>query len=359
MSGHTLDLSILDSGGNEFAILLARCGDDLALGRLPFGQELADLVTFGQRIDRVARGLGDRPRPAELADYGQRLFSFTFQGDKVRRLYGQLPQTHVRIHILSDRAEVQKLPWEYLQEPGFVPGPRRQRSVARIVPTIGQPPPAPLPLGETVRVLFVSAAPVDQGPVDFPVVRAAIERTFAAKIPDRFTLKAVDGATRESFRAAVAREPFDILHFSGHGDVGADGTGRLLLVHRRGGTTDFLDSRSLCRLLRGRNIRLVVLSSCETSQGDFRDDFSVIAEALVHEGIPAVVANQMPISNKAIAPFVGALYEQLLISGDIDLAMSEGRIALDLELSSPEFAAIEWGIPTLYRHCAAAQLYEP
>lgn len=355
----TLDLSILDSGGDQFAILLARCGSDLALGRLPFGPELTDLIRFGERIDQVARGFGDRPKPAELAEYGRKLFSFAFREDKVRQLYGQLPPTHVRIHILSDRAEVQKLPWEYLQEPNFVPGPRRQRSVVRIVPTIGQPSPSPLRLGDTIRVLFVSAAPIDQGPVDFPVVRAAIERTFAAKIPGRFTLKAVDGATRDAFRTTIANESFDILHFSGHGDVSADRKGRLLLVNRKSGATDYLDSESLCKLLRGRDLRLVVLSACETSQGNFDDDFAVIAEALVQEGIPAVVANQMPVSNKSIAPFVGALYEQLLISGDIDLAMSEGRIALDLELGTPDFAAIEWGIPTLYRHCSASKLYEP
>jgi hypothetical protein len=357
MSTDALDLYILDSGGDEFAILLARSGDDLAVGRLPFGQELADLSSFRDRIDRAVRGFDDRPKPAELEAYGRRLFSYTFR-DKIRRLYDLLPQTDVRINVLSDRAEVQKLPWEYLQEPDFVPGPRRQRSVVRIVPTIGQKPPPLIRLQETIRVLFVSAAPIDQGPVDFAVVRAAIERTFGAKIPGRFTLKAVDGATRESFGTAV-KEPFDILHFSGHGDVSADGKGRLLLVHRKNGSTDYLDARSLSKLLRGRDIRLVVLSACETSQGDFRDDFAVIAETLVNEGIPAVVANQMPVSNKSIAPFVGALYETLLTCGDIDLAVSDGRIALDLELGSAEFAAIEWGIPTLYRNYAASKLYQP
>ncbi len=361
----SLDLSILDGGSEQFAVLYARCGGDMALGRLPFGAELTDLASFRDRIEQAARGVESRPKPADLADYGHRLFSFTFRDDDVKKVYNLLPQGNVSIHIMSNQAELQKLPWEFLQEPGQSRGPRRSRSVVRIVPTVGKPPPPPPRLGATVRVLFVSAAPADQEPVDFQVVKGAIERAFRAKWrpewSERFTIEAVDGATRDSLRSALARRDYDILHFSGHGDVDAQGRGRLLLVHRKTGKTDFLDSESVCKLLCERDLRLVILSACDTAKGDFRDDFAVVAQALVRGGMPAVIANQMPVKNKSIAPFVGAVYESLLVDGDIDLAVAEGRIALDLEAAAqdPDTAAIEWGIPTLYRHYRAAQLFTP
>jgi hypothetical protein len=111
----------------------------------------------------------------------------------------------------------------------------------------------------------------------------------------------------------------------------------------------------LCNLLEGRGIRLVVLSACETAAGDFASDFSVMADGLVRCGIPAVVANQFPVDDGTVAKFVGALYQELLQSGDIDLAVSEGRVTLALELES----VIDWGIPTLYRHVNSSQVFAP
>jgi hypothetical protein len=58
MNDDVLDLYILDAGGNEFAIVLARAGTDLALGRIPFGEELASLLRFRERINEAAHGLG-------------------------------------------------------------------------------------------------------------------------------------------------------------------------------------------------------------------------------------------------------------------------------------------------------------
>ena len=122
-----------------------------------------------------------------------------------------------------------------------------------------------------------------------------------------------------------------------------------------------LTADQVCAILAGRGIRLVVLSACLTASGNFNDDFSVISAALVRSGIPAVVANQMPISNKTISPFVGELYGKLIKTGDIDLSMIEGRIALysDLGVGKGASSGLEWGIPTLYRHYSGAQLYQP
>jgi len=124
------------------------------------------------------------------------------------------------------------MPWEYWQEPDQLPGPRRERSVVRIVPTHGRPSPEPLKIGEKVRVLFVSADPLDQEPVSWPELQASIERIFAARMPGRFELSAIEGASRTGLLEAVRRAEFDIFHFSGHGEVN-NGVGQLILTDRR------------------------------------------------------------------------------------------------------------------------------
>lgn len=348
-----LDLSILDAGND--AVVVGRQGSDVAIGRLPLASPaMGELEKFRARLDGAVRGAAEALHPEEVGRFGDALFAFALRDD-LQELVQLLPASECRILILSNQARIQSLPWEYLRFPQRPPGHAvRERSVVRIVPTRGRRAPEPKKLGEEVRVLFVSAAPRDQNEVDFESVRGAIQRAFQAYMPERFTLEVIDGATRSALRKAVAEKSFDILHFSGHGRVDEKGQGRLLLVNRKTGKTDELPSDELSTLLSGREIRLVVLSACETSTGNFADDFAVTAESLVRSGIPAVVANQLPVSNGAMASFVGPLYTELLRSGDIDRAVVEGRIALDVDLQS-----FEWGIPTLYRHYSASALYRP
>jgi CHAT domain len=351
-----LDLWILDSGRKSRALACARSAFGLAVANLPCGTELTQLTKFRQSIDGALRGKQERPTPEQLAEYGHRLFRFAIRED-LATLYNRLPQALVRIRLFSNRPDLQALPWEYLQEPERLPGPRADRSVVRIVRTGGGPPPAPLPLNRSPRVMLVAADPIDQPGVSWTDVMTTIQREFQVRLGDRFELKVVEGASEDDLRTALQQHPCDILHFSGHGDV-ADGEGRLVLIDHDTNESSYLTSSRLALLVRDRGIRLVVLSACDTATGDFEDEFAVTAATLVGEGITAVVANQLPIPNQTVAAFVGALYNELLASGDIDRATAEGRITLADQLDSAQRAPLEWGVPCLYRHIAGAQVFE-
>ena len=54
---------------------------------------------------------------------------------------------------------------------------------------------------------------------------------------------------------------------------------------------------------------------------------------------------------------LGAFFAKLILSGDVDQAVSEGRHRLASDLEYDPFATLEWGVPTLYRHVAASQLF--
>src|SRR5262249_53784523 len=153
----------------------------------------------------------------------------------IAELYNRVPRGNlVRINVVSNSTLMQTIPWEYMQEPGQVPGPSPERSVVRVVPTIGRDIAAPLEFSQTIRVLFVAAEPIDQEGVSWPDLKASIERTFAAKLPpSRFEIRAIEGATRDNLTKTLRTEAYDILHFSGHGQIGANGVGEILLTDRR------------------------------------------------------------------------------------------------------------------------------
>jgi CHAT domain len=352
-----LDLAILDSGNPARATVMARSGPDLALAQIQCEPALSKLSAFRQTIDRALLGLEKRPERKALTQFGEQLFSFAVSGD-VARLYGRLPNSHVRLHLVSNSPDLQSLPWEYLQDPNQVPGPNVMRSVVRVVPAVGLDPPTPLKLSSRkVKILFASADPSDQDLVSWPEVKASVERVFAARLPDSFELEAIEATGRGTLLDAIQRSEFDIFHFSGHGTV-RSGAGQIVLTDRRGRSV-FLGGDELGTALRGRNIKLAVLSACDTASGDFSNNFALTAEALVRAGIPAVVANQLPIPDASVAVFTGAMYDKLLRSGDIDQSVGEGRVRLAIELAAGQDAVLEWGIPTLYRHLAGAEIFEP
>lgn len=346
-----LDLAILDPRAAEAALVLAHSRGDFATAPLPMG-ELDSLAAQRNRLRDAVLGLAAPPSPQFCQDFGGRLFDFLVRGD-VAALYARLPSCHVRIQLLAAHPKLAELPWEMLCEPGALPGPSRLRSIARIVSAQGHlaPPPAPLP--GTIHVLFAAASPNDQFPVDSESARRALEYAFRLQLPGEVRLTVLPSTSRQAFRQALARHHFDVLHFSGHGDVAPGGVGRLLFTHPKTRATEFMEAPELARLLAGLRLRLVVLSACETASGDFAADFAVTAAALIRNGVPAVVANQMPVPNATIAPFTAGLYRALLRDGDIDTAVVEGRLQLAGDLES-----FEWAIPVLYRHYQATHLFQ-
>lgn len=360
----TLELAILSPDPSGAALVLARYGSDVAIANLPSGDELKSFAAFRDRVNLVLLMNQPRPKSSELTEFGHALFKYIVRDD-VKSLYDRLPSgALIRIHILTNRPDLQSLPWEYLQDPSHAPGPWLDRSIVRIIPSIGQSPPIPLTLakegGPKIRILFVYADPANQGIVSWLDVKRSVEREFSVRIPtDRYELNVVEG-TPAALVEAVQNSSYDIFQFSGHGEVDAKTKkGRILLLSQANNQSVPLAADELAVILRGRGVRLAILSACLTSAGNSADPFNVIAEALLKENIPAVVANQLPVPDKSVAAFVGRLYAKLLETGDIDMAVNEGRLTLWSDLILQQDARLEWGIPTLYRHMTGAQVFTP
>lgn len=356
----SFELFLLDGRNEVDIVALGRRGDDTAIEFIELGEDLTKLVVFGQRIG-ASMSEGAWATPAEVRAFGQRLFDFLFRGE-LAKLYARLPEGPISLQILSNRADIREIPWEYMGPPDREPVPHRERSIIRIHPTCGPHSPAPKQIGKTgLRVLLVAADPGDQAGVPWEDVFGTIQRTVVANVPGEVSIKVVPGATRQSLLRVLARERFDVFHFFGHGTV-QGGVGCLVLQDPASGLSDLLSGEDLARALAGKQIRLALLSACLSSAGNYSDDFGVVATSLILAGIPAVIANQYHIPYKTISSFVANVYESLLVYGDIDQAVAEGRAAMSLGLANmgdDGKGAIEWGIPTLHRLADARQLFTP
>jgi hypothetical protein len=352
-----LELVVLGGANEPSLTVFARRGADVVVDAVA-ARDLAGFAQFRQRIESaLLGGAAKRPTYGELKAYGESLFQWLVAGT-VAQLYARMPAGPMSVSILSNRADVQALPWEYLQEPTQPPGPRRERSVVRVVPTVGLQGDLPLALGRKVRVLLACAAPLGQGSVSWADVRDSIERAFSARLPDGLSLDVIEATDRKSLAIQLDKVAYDVVHFSCHGEV-VNGQGRLLLMDSKTKKSSPVSAVELATLLGGRKLRLVVLSACDTASGNFQARFDVMAEALVRRGIPAVIANQLPVPNSSVAAFVGDVYEELLKSGDVDQAVNAGRVGLAFELGTPNQAPLEWGIPTLYRRVDSAEIFKP
>jgi hypothetical protein len=357
-----LEVFLLDepTKANANAVVLARCVNDTAIEYLPINRALQDLLDYGRMLGSVIAGKSPRPPSNELDKYGIRLFEALFNGS-ILTLYNKLAADAVSIQILSDRADIREIPWEYMLTPNCRPAPHRNRSVVRVQVTCnGNTCPAPKQFDKKVNVLFVSADPIDQAGVSWEDVLATINSSFTAQLGPGVSIRVIAGATRLALMHAIRAESFDVFHFFGHGDV-RGGVGHLVLQDLKTGRSEFLSASDLAIAFAGTEVRLAILSACLSGAGKFSDDFSVMATALIATGIPAVVANQYPIPYKSISPFVASLYASLIKKGDIDAAVAEGRAALAVMLNGPtgRDAVVEWGIPTLYRLANARQLFAP
>ena len=354
-----LDLLILDAGAPDRAVAYAQYDADTAVRLIPC-QAIAQLRAFSQRLNRVSNGEDQRPTPQELGTYGNDLFRLVLRDDLLD-LYNRLPSDYIRLRIMCNQPDIQALAWEYLQQPGTPTGPNNMRGVVRIVPTIGQAMPKPRKLTRKVRVLFAFADPIDQGPVRWQAIHDTIKQKFASRAGGSFELDVVEAASIQALAQALLRKRYDILHFNGHGAVvvGADGVqrGHLTFVDAATQRSQQVSAEQLAMLITGRKLQLVILSSCNSSAGDFTRNYAVVAESLVRRGVPAVVANQFALPNDVAATFAIGFYGELVKTGDVDRAVSAGRLMLAVQNRLPERAVIEWGIPTLYRHVGAAGLF--
>jgi len=176
------------------------------------------------------------------------------------------------------------------------------------------------------------------------------------------------GALEKALLDGDGGQPFDVVHFDGHGAYRRHlGLGGLCfedpgdeerLEERR---MDFVDAVRLAGLVREHRIPLVFLEACETAVATV-DPTASVAGRLLEEGVTSVVAMSHSVLVETARRFVQAFYAELAQGARVGRAMLAGQRALFADtrrgkmLGIGELRLQDWFVPVLYQEEQDPQL---
>ncbi|WP_414529921.1 cell division protein HetF [Nodularia chucula] len=211
-----------------------------------------------------------------------------------------------------------------------------------------------------VKVLMVLASPPDQVRLDLLKqeainLQAELQRhtpqsdTNGNNLPN-IDLTLLDQPGREELTQALEQGRYQVLHYSGHSNLGPNG-GQIYLVSRRTGLTETLSGDDLAGLLVNNNIQMAVFNSCwgtYTATSDTVGDMTAernLTESLVRRGIRGVLAMSERIPDEVALTLTQLLYRNLSQGYPVDLCVSRVRQGLISAYGSHQSY---WALPILY-----------
>jgi len=335
-----------------------------ALAKRAFDQDEAGLIGLGSRLGELL-----------LPPHARELY---------RRSLDWLKEDGLRLRLRLE-PELADLPWEYMHVQD-VPGEPTSSGFVALDPRISivrhealPIPPEWSPPGDERRVVVAMATPEPYGPypkLDYlPEEQRRIKQALsnvrgvdARYVPDydRAGIPgALPSATVDKVDAAL-QPSADIFQFSGHGDFEEDLGPDLGTVQGEGWIVLAGDDNQAVRvpaervaeIVRGRGVRLVVLSACKTAQRDRYHMWSSTVAALLKGRIPCVVAMQFTVYDDLAAAFIASFYQTVVDERrEIDEAVSQGRAAMRNRALLSRPYARDWGAPVLYSRVPGGHLF--
>jgi nucleoid-associated protein YgaU len=312
-------------------------------------------------LRRATPGFTGLPGARQAREVGRQLHEALFGADLRAPLLAHLrtmdAQSGNGLRFVIDTThtpELARLPWEFLYSPDkddFLFS-DRMKPVVRWLDT-GEPVPT-LHIDGPLKVLIAFAAP---GRLAHLRIGEEISRLdealgeLAARGQVQVTRLA--HATLESLDDALLRQGAHVLHFIGHGDF--DGDEGVLLLEGEDGAPDPLTGRRLGVLLRNHlgSLRLVFLNSCMGATVSPADPFGGIAQTLIRRGVPAVIAMQFAVPDKAAIALARHFYRYLAAGQPVDAALTSARAFL-----YARGFEVEWGAPALHMRAPDGRLFD-
>jgi CHAT domain len=353
--------------GYRARVLESPAGEAMVDFQVPFSP--LELENFVLRIGRTlsqfrrdaapVRRLESTERLA-IKEFGGRLFETVFSEDVEGCLRASLNEAYrrdagLRIRLrLADTPELADIPWEYLYSPSLNRffGLSPETPLVRYVELAEAP--RPISVKPPLRVLVMISSPTDYPSLDLAQEWEKLEAAVAGlQQAGKLTLARIDQATLSELQRQLRRNDPHVFHFLGHGGfIEAAQDGALLLEdeHNRG---RLVSGQDLAMLLQGhRSLRLAILNACEGARASQSDPFAGVAQSLVQQGIPAVIAMQFEITDQAAITFAQEFYGALADGYPVDASLTEARRAI--------FAAgheLEWATPVLYMRSPNGRLF--
>ena len=331
--------------------------------RFPFDEQtleqrlLAVELALVRSAASLRRMISDEEQ--QVLEFGRELFQFLFPPGVREHLAAMRDraaregaQFQIRLRIRPP--ELAALPWEFLYDPGRDEYMCLSAPFVRYVEVLE--PLRPLAAAPPLRILAMVARPGGLRALNVSHEKRRLEQALSVlENTGSIQLSWVSGQTWQDLQDALDEDDWHILHFIGHGGFDRRrGEGVLALADEEGMEYP-LAASDLGLLLGGRrSVRLVVLNSCESARANARDVFSSTAAVLIRRGIPAVVAMQYDISDKAAIAFAQGLYGAIASRQSVDHAVTRARLAIKLSARD----SLEWATPVLYLRSRDAGLFD-
>ncbi|HEX7333027.1 MAG TPA: tetratricopeptide repeat protein [Pyrinomonadaceae bacterium] len=273
---------------------------------------------------------------------------------------------HQRASANEAASELLSLPWELLRDGGGylfqgagavrvrrrMPNRRKHR-----VALAGLP----------IRILLVSPRPEDK--------RAAyIDHRLSARplmdaidsLGELVKLTVLSPPTFPALEKALKharkrKEPFDAVHFDGHGVFNREhGLGALCFEDPKDTNkleqraSELIDADKLASVMRNYRIPLVFLEACQTATQE-NDPTASVAAKLLEEGVASVVAMSHSVLVETAHRFVRAFYAELAQGSSTGAAMLAGQCELYGDtwrgkvMGAGELELQDWFVPVLYQ----------
>ncbi|OGO32895.1 MAG: hypothetical protein A2Z16_11795 [Chloroflexi bacterium RBG_16_54_18] len=321
-----------------------------------------ELENFFLRVGRPRKGVRriDSPEMDTIKKVGGRLFDAVFCEDILALLSSSLVIAQsqgkgLRIRLRQTSAESGDLPWEYLYDA------RQNRFLALAlqtpiiryldVPQASQALTVDLPL----KVLVMVSSPSDYPPLDVETEYSRLSNALQPLAQKGLVnLERIDNATFEALQRQLRTGKHHIFQFIGHGGFNPGSQEGVLILENENNLGKIVSGQELGWLLHNYpSLRLVVLNACEGARSGRQDPFAGVAQSLVQQGIPAVIAMQFEITDQAALIFSQNFYTAITEGNPVDTALSEARMSIFTSGND-----IEWGTPVLFTRSSDGRLFD-
>ncbi|WUH95903.1 tetratricopeptide repeat protein [Streptomyces sp. NBC_00433] len=340
-------------------------------------EDLADLRWYLEQYLRLPTAVYEERGArvaARLAGWGEQVFAAVFATAAAREAYASARARGggVEIALMSKSAEQLGRPWELMSAPGRgVPVALDGVAVSRTLQSTGMAEVFDFP-GSRLRVLMVISRPQGAADVGYQMIARPLLRRLEA-VRGSVELVVLRPPTLERLQEALAEareagEPFQVVHFDGHGVFGqapvagsaggwgavmydAPGPRGMLAFEKPGGGSDLVEAGRVAQVLAGARVPVVVLNACQSAQVGSQVE-AAVATRLLAEGCASVVAMAYSVYAVAAAEFMTAFYERLFAGDRVTDAVTAGRRQLRLNDRRPSMKGMlplaDWMVPVLY-----------
>lgn len=369
-------ISVTPVGQNDYLVRTERVAPGVPLAEelvtWPVAEWLASAGhLMNDPLKAVLQGEAIARNSVNLVALGQEFYNALFQGtlrDSWITAQG-IAQNHqqvLRLRLGLKDIRLARLPWEVMHagDRPLATGPyvAFSRYQSGIMAPSRLPSRNRLNFTETggIKVLMVLASPPDQVRLDLLKQEAIKLQTELQRqtphtdasgqhLPE-IELTLLDQPGREELTQALEQGRYQVLHYSGHSNLGPNG-GEIYLVSRRTGLTETLSGDDLAGLLVNNNIQMAVFNSCwgtytATSDpvGDMTGERN-LTESLVRRGIKSVLAMSERIPDEVALTLTQLFYRNLSQGYPVDLCVSRVRQGLISAYGSHQSY---WALPILY-----------